>query len=131
MRIIGTLRASIAALIALAAGSAFAAGNDYRFEVTKAEPAGPGKTNVIVRIMHVPDSRPVRDAVIFEAKTDMGPSGMRDMPGKVTPASPTSDGLYRFQTETGMAGTWALNLAAKVQGEPETVRGSVTYDTAK
>ncbi|MEI9983541.1 MAG: hypothetical protein WDN69_10240 [Aliidongia sp.] len=32
---------------------------------------------------------------------------------------------------SGMAGTWALHLAAKVQGEPETVRGTVNADLVK
>jgi hypothetical protein len=30
-----------------------------------------------------------------------------------------------------MGGNWMLTLAAKVQGEPETVRGSVTVKLAK
>jgi hypothetical protein len=30
-----------------------------------------------------------------------------------------------------MAGTWALHLAAKVLGEPETVRGTVDVDLVK
>jgi len=30
-----------------------------------------------------------------------------------------------------MAGAWAVTLAAKVQGEADTVRGSVTADLAK
>jgi hypothetical protein len=38
--------------------------------------------------------------------------------------------LYRFQGETVMAGKWALYLTAKVQGEAEPVRGSVSFDSA-
>jgi hypothetical protein len=115
----------------LTAGHAFAASNDYRFELVQAQPAGPGKTNVTVRLVHTPDSKPVAGAVHFETKSDMGPAGMPEMPGKVSALPADKPGLYRFQIETGMAGTWALNLGAKVQGEAETVRGSVTFDAAK
>jgi hypothetical protein len=105
--------------------------NDYRFELVQAQPAGPGKTNVTVRLVHVPDNKPVAGAVLFESKSDMGPAGMPEMPGKVTTLPADKSGPYRFQIETGMAGKWALNLAAKVQGEAETVRGTVTFDAAK
>src|SRR5438132_1124294 len=70
-------------------------------------------------------------AGLFGRKSDMGPSGMAEMPGKVSPLSADKPGLYRFQIETGMAGKWALNLGAKVQGEADTVRGSLTFDAAK
>ena len=115
----------------LAAGYAVAAAKDYRFELVQAQPAGPGKTNVIVRLVHVPDSKPIAGAVLFETKSDMGPDSMPEMPGKVTALTTDKPGLHRFQIETGMAGKWALNLAAKVQGEAETVRGSVTFQAAK
>ena len=78
--------------------------------------------------MHVPDNEPVAGAVLFESKSDMGPSGMAEMPGKVSPVSADKPGLYRFQVETGMAGKWALNLGAKVQGEAGTVRGKLVYE---
>src|SRR6516225_9968915 len=105
------LRVFIGAVI-LAASTvvAAAAPNDYRFELVQAQPAGPGKTNVTVRLVHVPDNKPVAGAVLFDSKTDMGPGGMAEMTGKVTPVSSDQPGIYRFQVETGMAGKWALNL---------------------
>jgi hypothetical protein len=115
----------------LAAGDALAAPADYRFELVQAQPAGPGKMNVTVRLVHVPDNKPVAGAVLFESKSDMGPAGMAEMPGKVSTLPADKPGVYRFQIETGMAGKWALNLAAKVQGEAGTVRGTVTFDAAK
>jgi hypothetical protein len=108
--------------------SAAAAAKDYRFEVASAQPVGAGKTDVAVRLVRTTDNKPVTDAVIFENKADMGPAGMAEMPGKVAPMPPGQDGLYHFATQTGMAGTWALHLAAKVQGETETVRGTVDFD---
>ena len=96
--------------------SAAAAPADYRFELVQAQPAGPGKTTVTVSLVHVPDNKPVAGAVLFESKTDMGPDGMAEMTGKVTPLPSDKPGIYRFAIETGMAGKWALNLGAKVQG---------------
>jgi hypothetical protein len=115
----------------LTAGEVIAGAKDYRFELVQAQPAGPGKTNVTVRLVHVPDSKPVAGAVLFETKSDMGPAGMAEMPGKVGALPADKPGLYHFQIETGMAGKWALNLAAKVQGEAETVRGSVIFEAVK
>jgi len=136
MRIHHLSRATIGAIFPIvlligAAGPAAAAPNDYRFELVQAQPAAPGKTNVTVRLVHVPDSKPVAGAVLFEIKSDMGPAGMAEMLGKVSALPADKAGLYSFRIETGMAGKWALNLAAKVQGEVDTVRGSVTFDAAK
>jgi hypothetical protein len=127
--LIGT--AFFVASISAAVGTAAAAPADYRFELVQAQPAGPGKTTVTVSLVHVPDNKPVADAVLFESKTDMRPDGMAEMTGKVTPLPSGKPGLYRFQIETGMAGKWALNLVAKVQGEVATVRGSVTFTAGK
>src|SRR6266702_4290138 len=96
-----TLRVTTATALAVTLGAApttgWAAAND-----------------VTIRLIHVPDGKPVSGAVIIESKTDMGPSGMAQMPGKVTPPKTGESGAYRFQTENGMAGKWALTLAAKV-----------------
>jgi hypothetical protein len=131
MRLHLHLRALIGAVLfmasALAAAYGLAAPNDYRFELVQAQPVGSGKTTVTVRLVHVPDNKPVPGAVLFETKTDMGPDGMGDMTGKVTPLPSDQPGIYRFQIETGMAGKWALNLGAKVQGEAGTVRGNLVY----
>jgi hypothetical protein len=113
---------------ALAAADSLAAPNDYRFEMVQAQPAGPGKTTVAVRLVHVPDNKPVAGAVLFETKTDMGPGGMAEMTGKVTSLPSDQPGIYRFQIETGMAGKWQLALGAKVQGEAGTVRGNLVYE---
>jgi hypothetical protein len=81
-----------------------------------------------VRLVHVPDNKAAAGAVLFESKTDMGPGGMAEMTGKVIPVSSDQPGIYRFHVETGMAGKWALNLGAKVQGEAGTVRGNIVYE---
>ena len=91
--------AAIFATSTLAASYGLAAPNDYRFELVQAQPAGAGKTAVTVRLVHVPDSKPVAGAVLFETKSDMGPSGMAEMPGKVSPLpadKPGPDHLQRL-----------------------------------
>lgn len=120
-----------AALLMASALAAVAAPADYRFELAQAQPAGSGKTDLTVRLVHVPDKKPVPGAVLFETKADMTPDGMADMVGKVTPLSSDQPSLYRFQVETGMAGKWQLSLGAKVQGEAGTVRGTVPFAAAK
>ena len=119
---------AIFAASTLVAAYGLAAPNDYRFELVQAQPAGPGKTAVTVHLVHVPDGKPVVGAVLFETKTDMGPGGMAEMTGKVSPLPADQPGIYRFQVETGMAGKWQLSLGAKVQGEAGTVRGNVVYE---
>src|SRR5712691_2758562 len=114
----------------LVAAYGLAAPNDYRFELVQAQPAGPGKTTITVRLLHVPDSKPVAGTVLFESKTDMGPSVMAEMAGKVSPLPSDQPGIYRFQIETGMAGKWQLALGAKVQGEAGTVRGTIPFAAA-
>ena len=124
----GAAMAPVMTLLLLAA-TAYAAGTDYRFEVAQVQPAGKNLTDVTVKLLHVSNAKPVPGAIIFQTKVDMGPSGMGEMTGKVTP-QPTTDaaGLYHFRAETGMGGSWALTLAAKVQGEADTVRGTVNFD---
>lgn len=120
-----------AATPALMTSGAKAAAADYRFEVVSARAAGPGKTDVVVRLLQVRANRPVPDAVIFQTRADMAPSGMPTMTGNVAPQPGQQAGTYRFVIETGMAGSWALTLAAKVQGEAETVRTTVTFNAAR
>ena len=120
--------AFLVASVGLLGSCAVAGPNDYRFELTEAQPAGVGKTSIAVRLVHTPDSKPVTGAVLFETKADMTPSGMADMAGKVSKLPGDQPGLYRFQIETGMAGKWRLSLAAKVQGEAGIVRGSVPFE---
>jgi hypothetical protein len=39
----------------------------------------------------------------------------------------TEPGVYRFKADLTMAGAWALQLVAKVQGEAETIAGTVNF----
>jgi len=124
--------ACLVATAALISTPVRAASADYHFEVVQVQSAGPGKSNVTLRLVHVPDKKPVSNAVIFQSMADMGPDGMPTMtaPVKAMPAS--QPGLYTFQIELGMAaGNWELKLAAKVQGEAETVRATLPVKLGK
>jgi hypothetical protein len=121
---------ALAALLFSAIRPAYAGASDYRFELVGKPAASGGKDAVGIRLVHVPDGKPVTDAVIFESKADMGPAGMASMGAPVS-AMPASGGVYRFEVEPGMTGTWALHLAAKVQGEQETVRGTLDIALVK
>jgi predicted metal-binding membrane protein len=127
-RIVGVGLAAWGVLLLATTALTTAAPNDYRFKTVDVQPSGPGKTTVVVRLVHVPDKKLVDGAVIVESKTDMGPSGMGEMFGKVTASTSDQPGLYRFLTDTGMAGKWELTLTAKVQGEARPVTGKITYD---
>jgi predicted metal-binding membrane protein len=128
-RIVGVGVAAWGVLLLAITTLTIAAPNEYRFEVVDAPTGVPGTTTVAVRLVHASDSKPVDGATIVEAKTDMGPAGMAEMFGKVTPAASDHRGLYQFSIETGMAGKWELVLIAKVPGETAPVTGKVIYDS--
>ena len=123
--------AAIAVLGIVAASAPRAAPQDYRFELAGAPVAEGGKSIVQLRLVHMPDQKPVSGAIVFETKADMGPEGMPAMtaPAKVLPEA--SPGVYRVEVQPDMAGSWAITVAARVQGETETVRGSVTAKLTK
>lgn len=124
--------AIIAALLVSAATSAFAAATDYRFELAGApQNTGGGASIVSVKLIHIPDNKLVTGAVVIESRADMGPEGMAMMAAPTKPL-PEQAGIYRFEVDYGAVwskpGKWALSLTAKVQGEPQTVQGSVTVN---
>lgn len=111
--------------------TASAAPNDYRFELVGTPTLSGGEDVVQVRLIHVPDNKPVTNAVIFEATADMSPGGMGSMTTPVTAVPGDKAGVYSFDVAPSFAGTWALKLAAKIQGEAETVHGTVDIDLVK
>lgn len=125
---------AVGALVALAVGvscGALAAPQDYRFELDGQPVKSGAKTVVKIRLVHVPDGKPVAGAIIIQTRLDMGPSGMKEMaaPAKAMPGD--SGGVYQIETEPSEQGDWALTLAAKVQGEAQTVHGTVNIAVPK
>jgi YtkA-like len=119
------------ATAALMAAPVRAAPADYRFEIVQVQPAESGKSNVTLRLVHIADTKPVTDAVIFQSTADMGPDNMPTMTAPVKAMPAPQPGIYMFQIEPGMAGNWELKLAAKVQGETETVRAALPVKLGK
>lgn len=122
-------QAAAAAAFALVSSFAIsgvqAGANDYQFELVSKELKAGGPSEITVRLVHKPDGKPVPDAVIFTTRLDMGPDGMEDMATPVQKLPGVEPGTYRFKAKLSMAGGWALSLAAKVQGEPDTVQGKL------
>ena len=108
-------------------GTAFAGANDYAFEAVKAEVKKADDAIVAVRLVHKPTGKPVTGAVIVQTRIDMAPDGMASMASPLTPVPSNEPGVYAFKTELSMAGRWLLSIAAKVQGEPETVVGKIMF----
>jgi len=108
-------------------GPAFAGANDYAFEPVKAEVKKGDDVTVAVRLKHKATGKPVADAVIVQTRIDMGPDGMGEMASPLTPIPSNEPGVYSFKTDLSMQGRWLLSIAAKVQGEAETVVGKITF----
>jgi hypothetical protein len=123
------LAGAIVALGMSFTGVAFAGANDYAFEAVKTEIKK--GDNVAVRLIHKPTGKPVANAVIVATRIDMAPDGMPTMAAPLTPLPGTEPGVYSFKTELAMEGRWLFSIAAKVQGEPETVTGKITFKATK
>ena len=119
-----------AAVVSLTA-PALAGANDYVFEPVKAEVKKGDDVVVSVRLKHKASGKPVADAVIVQTRIDMGPDGMGEMASPLTPVPSGEPGVYAFKTDLSMVGRWLLSIAAKVQGEPETVVGKITFRAIK
>ncbi|MBC7908135.1 MAG: FixH family protein [Rhodospirillaceae bacterium] len=114
-----------------ASSSAWADAKDYRFEAVQPHVAISPNTAIAVRLVHVPSGKPVPDAIILPAKMEMPMAGMAPMSTKVSSSKPDGQGAYGFTADLSMAGTWMLQVAAKVQGEPGTIAGAVPFTAAK
>jgi hypothetical protein len=108
-------------------GPAFAGANDYVFEPVKAEVKKGDDVVVSVRLKHKATGKAVTDAVIVQTRIDMSPDAMGEMASPLTPVTSNEPGVYSFKTDLSMQGRWLLSIAAKVQGEPETVVGKITF----
>lgn len=97
----------------------------YVFSASQSEVPLNTTSIIDVRLVHQPSGKPVENAVIFETRFDMGPDSMDDMTAPVTTQDTAAPGVYRFAVAPTMAGRWELKLSVKVQGEAETVVGSV------
>ncbi|WP_313605280.1 FixH family protein [Rhizobium sp.] len=116
--------ATLALLVASASG-AFAGAMDYEFQLVSSEVKHGPQAEVAVRLVDKRTNAPVPGAVIFTTRMDMAPDGMEMMTTSVENLPVQEPGVYRFRSNLSMAGGWRFKVAAKVQGEPETVQGEV------
>ncbi|HZS57286.1 MAG TPA: FixH family protein [Bryobacteraceae bacterium] len=105
----------------------FAAAADYAFEPVQANVKNGSGSEIAIKLIHKPSGKPVTGAVIFRTRLDMSPDGMATMESKIEPLKEDGTGVYKFRADFTMAGRWALKLQAKVQGEADTVEGTVVF----
>ena len=110
---------------------AFAGANDYVFEPVKADVKKGDDVVVSVRLKHKASGKPVTDAVIVQTRIDMSPDAMGEMASPLTAVPSSEPGVYSFKTDLSMTGRWLLSIAAKVQGEAETVVGKITFSATR
>ena len=111
--------------------AALAGPNDYIFEPVTAQVKKGDDVIVSVRLKHKSTGKPITDAVIVQTRIDMSPDAMGEMASPLTPVPSTEPGVYSFKTDLSMQGRWLLSIAAKVQGEPETVVGKITIQATR
>ena len=121
------VRAAVAALafIAASASTALAGAKDYEFQLVASKVKHGPQAEIAVKLVDKRSGNSVSGAVIFTTRMDMAPDGMEMMTTSVENLPEKEPGVYRFRTNLSMAGGWRFKVAAKVQGEPETVQGEV------
>lgn len=107
-----------------------AGANDYAFEPVNAEVKQGSDTIVAVRLIHKPTGKPVAGAMVVRTRVDMSPEAMGEMVSAVSPLASPEPGVYAFKTNLSMQGRWLLSIAARVQGEPETIVGKIIFKAA-
>ena len=123
--------AAFAVALNLTAATAFAGANDYAFEPLTTEIKKGDDVIVALRLTYKPSGKPVAEAVIIRSRVDMAPDGMADMVSPVELVPATEPGVYNLKTELPMAGRYLVSVAAKVQGEPETVVSKIIVKAIK
>ncbi|WP_019199730.1 FixH family protein [Afipia birgiae] len=114
--------ATVALATVISAQNVSASPQDYEFQLVQDALPLAQDTIISVRLMHKPTGKPVGDAVIFATRLDMAPDGMPTMMADLEALPSEETGIYRYRTTLGMEGSWRLSLAAKVQGEKDTVQ---------
>lgn len=94
---------------------------DYEFKLVR-EQVKKGQAIVDIRLIHKPEDRAVSDAVIFAVRLDMAPDDMEQMTSAIEAVKSPVPGVYRFKVDLTDEGRWRVSLAAKIQGETETLQ---------
>lgn len=110
--------------------AALANPNDYAFKLDESAIHQDDGVIITVSLTDQRNGAPVADAVIFAMRLDMAPEGMADMTTPVKAVATEVPGQYRFRADLTMAGDWRFQIAAKVQGEAETVTADLILGVA-
>ena len=97
-------------VLAFISETAMADPKDYRFEAVQSHVKAATDSLVTVRLVHVPDSKPVPGAVIFNTKMEMPMEGMAPMTAKVAAVASSTAGEYPFRSDLSIDGSWVLSL---------------------
>lgn len=116
------------ALTLAAAFGAEAAPEDYAVALTSSELHPGDGVDIAVSLTDLRTNTPVPGAVIFTTRLDMAPDGMEAMTAPIEVMPEGEPGIYHFKADLVMGGNWRLRIAAKVQGETETVQGQLILD---
>jgi hypothetical protein len=120
--------AALAVAVSMHVSTAMAAATDYKISlVSTVYPEGAGAM-LEVRLTDTRTDAPVEGAIIFATRMDMAPDGMATITSLVEVLPSTEPGIYRFSTDLVMAGNWRFSIAAKVQGELETIQAQITIE---
>lgn len=119
--------AMLGVAVMFGASGARAGASDYVFEPVNAEVKAGSGSELAVRLVNKTTGKPVARALIIKSRLDMSPENMEAMTANLGPATEIEPGVYQFKSDLAMAGHWALKLMAKVQGELETVTGTVNF----
>lgn len=111
--------------LSLTAAAALAGAEDFRFDLVSTDHRVGSGAILEVRLTDLRTGAPVEGAVIYATRMDMAPDGMATMTTPVTAVPSDVPGTYRFATDLVMAGGWRFSVAAKVQGEAETVSAEI------
>jgi YtkA-like len=128
MRCPTAARSTLTALtLCILSSAALAAAADFAFEPVAVDVRNGDGSTLAVRLVHKPSGKPVEGAVLFRTRLDMSPDNMEGMTARHEAMPAPEPGIYRFKADLTMAGSWAFRIMAKVQGEPETVHGTVVF----
>lgn len=146
---------TLALAAALANCAAAPRSENYRFELLSQQVPPSQNAEVRVRLLHLPDNRPVAGAVVYEHQSEVvhrsdaqareySPSPVRAAPGISVPPAivfqsrmgegpnpppvPMVDegnGIYRARAVLPMTGIWTLTLVARVPGKAAPVRSEL------
>lgn len=128
LRYIPTFLATLVVATQLSVPMAQAAASDYNLVLVETTyPFGDGAV-LELRLIDTRTNAPVEGAVIFATRLDMEPDSMETMTSTVVALPGKEPGLYRFSADLTMDGNWRFSVAAKVQGEPETVQAQIVLE---